>query len=117
MRGSGRALRAAMMAGLLAGCAAHSAQRAATPQPAERETRQYATIVAIRPPSGEAAPVLAALGARTISGRAAASEFIVRDIAGRTVSVVQANSDGLRAGDQVVLVGTSHTRLIRPPSA
>jgi outer membrane lipoprotein SlyB len=81
----------------------------------------YATIVSVRPVAGGGArgTILGVLGGGMAASQAgpAVSEFIVRDAAGRTLSVVQANSEGFRAGEHVVLIVGVHTRLARQQAA
>jgi outer membrane lipoprotein SlyB len=91
--------------------------------PAAAVSDAYGVIVAARPlpPGGGAAgdmraTVLAALGAAAAGGPAAAHpalEFIVRDAAGRTVSVVQDNPQQLRPGDRVAIRRAQRTELVR----
>jgi outer membrane lipoprotein SlyB len=42
------------------------------------------------------------------------AEFIVRADDGATLSIVQANDQGFRMGDRVVIVRAAQTRLARP---
>jgi outer membrane lipoprotein SlyB len=42
----------------------------------------------------------------------AATEFIVREDSGATISVVQANDDGLRTGDRVAVTQGARTRIV-----
>lgn len=108
----------AALCGLLAACGDHAAPPAPLAQPLAGGHGQYGTVIAIRPIAATAArhPVLAALGSRSANA-AAASEFVLRDDIGRTVSVVQDSRAGLRVGDAVQLIGQGHTRLVRWPGA
>ena len=47
-------------------------------------------------------------------GNSQLTEFIVRIDGGSTISVVQANELGLRAGDRVTVMHDGHTRIARP---
>jgi hypothetical protein len=112
---------------LPAGCApgrppAPPAVAAAAPDAGQAEP--YGVIVAARrlPPGGGAAgdmraTVLAALGTGAAAAGPAAAlpalEFIVRDTAGRTVSVVQDNPQQLRPGDRVAIRRAGRTELVR----
>jgi len=106
----------------LAGCASGNAVRGDAPgRVGEPGKVGFATIVAIRdlvlPEQGLGAygAVLPA-GAVRIAGRhagqsSAEMEFIIREDDGRTLSVVQRNTDGFRPGQRVALVHGAQTRL------
>jgi outer membrane lipoprotein SlyB len=108
------------VAGLLAldGCAPAAAP-AADVGPAE--TAEYGVIVSLRPAAASGAVqanIMAAFGGPMAGGvegkpAAAATEFIVREDSGNTISVVQANDDGLRPGDRVAVMRGARTRLAR----
>jgi outer membrane lipoprotein SlyB len=115
----------------LAGCATHvaPARTAAARQPA---SQRGAIIVSARPLGrslGQSVggsgvdvrrSILSALAGNGVGGNAAgnrapagATEFIVRQDGGETLSVVQADDPGLRPGARVLLRDGPHTRLIR----
>jgi len=87
-----------------------------------------ATVLAVRPiapvagsdAGGWRAALLNSAGESTAPAPPAASlaEFIVRVDDGATLSIVQANADGLRVGDRVTLArpaaGIGSPRLVRP---
>ena len=101
---------------LLAGCAANRAPSPAQIAPAAPPDGGYGVIVAERSLSG-AAPgirmaILTRLGAAPVPvADTAAVEFIVRDQAGQTLSVVQDNARRLRPGGRVAIRRGPPTRL------
>lgn len=100
----GRAIVCGMALAVLAvaGCAGRGAAPNAAAVPVHGQT---ATIVAIRPASPAlSAAVLAALGGAGVAqAPSTASEFVLRDDTGRTVTVMQVNQDRLRPGEHVRL--------------
>jgi outer membrane lipoprotein SlyB len=99
----------AMLLGVLTGL---SSCATPPPRPAGEEVRQltYGVIVSRRPIEAAAGgamrgSILGALGSGpSASGAPAAlSEFIIRQDNGQTVSIVQADTGGLRPGERVVL--------------
>ena len=108
----------------LAGCSRHAPVAAASPAAPPPGTR-YGTIAAVRP-AGFAMPVAAgdpvrgsilralapAAGGAPLIGSGAATDYIVREDGGETVSVVQGDGDGLRPGVRVA-VTSAPTRLAR----
>ena len=57
--------------------------------------------------------ILGAMGTAAGPGADPAFEFILREDTGQTISVVQANEEGLRPGERVVLSMGARTRLSR----
>lgn len=120
-----RSIRGGVAALLIAtGLAACARQEARQTPPPPASTSALATIVSIRPagPGSARGAILGALGGQPAGPAPASvsvsvSEFILRDSAGRTVSVVQANQDGLRQGERVLLVSGLRTRLLRVGTA
>jgi hypothetical protein len=75
-------------------------------------------IVTIRPMTATSNAVLAVLneGTAVRTGRLEAeTEFIIREDGGRTISVVQTDADGLKAGERVALTGGARTRIAHTP--
>ena len=112
--------------GLLAACAPTN-PAPTNPAPTGTNTVQPAklsngVIVSIRPitVSGAVhANVAVAFGGPMAGGiegppAAGAVEFIIREDAGDTISVVQANDDNFRPGERVGLTDGPHARIVRP---
>lgn len=98
-----------VLAGLvaLAGCAAQH-PKAALAVPADRDV-SYGTIL-VKRQAAIGPDVLAAIG--ETGGRAdPATEFIIREDDGETVSVVQASGARLKPGERVRIIRGSETRL------
>jgi len=107
----------ALLGSVLAAC---TPPPSAPPQ-ATATSASTGTILAIRPIAATitTAPMRSALlmnaSTNAASGNnASMMEFIVRDVDGNTISIVQANDAGLSVGDRVVIQRTPSARLVRP---
>jgi outer membrane lipoprotein SlyB len=120
----------ALCAGLVAllaltGCA-HSVTNAAAPATATAHgaTTGAGTILSLRAVAARSdrdpwrVALLADAGGAAASpgdgGAVPMTEFIVRLDGGSTISVVQTNELGFRAGDRVIVLHDGHTHLARP---
>ena len=110
------------LAGLLglAACAPASGTMAPSAgAPGGDEPARSATVVAVRPvpaPGNDMrGTILGAIGTggATEPGTEATCEFILRTDNGQTISVVQANAEGLHAGEHVVLSMGPRRRVAR----
>jgi outer membrane lipoprotein SlyB len=109
----------------IAGCA-HAVTSAATPAtatsahsvPATEGTILSLRAVAVRSDHDPLRVALLADASGTATavsaGNSQLTEFIVRIDGGSTISVVQINELGLRAGDRVTVVHNGRTRIARP---
>ena len=97
-------------------------QAPVTPIAASIAASRYGVIIAMRQPFADNAvrdSILGAIGGAKAAGAgspgagAGAVEFIIRDDAGQTLSVVQPDTMHFRTGERVVLAGGEHTRIAR----
>src|SRR4051794_13223640 len=97
----------------LVGCAPTNSPVSATPATVARPTASGGTILSMRevtPQTGSAAwragflAASGASGAAIDGGNGGLVEFIVRTDDGSTLSVVQPNTPGFRAGDRVIIL-------------
>lgn len=100
----------------LAACATPAPPPAPVPEPhAAVKISEQGTVLAVRPvPQGNqqtARILLTSLGGAVASTDATNVEYIVRAQDGATISVVQADTTGLRPGDRVSIRRGVHTRI------
>lgn len=83
--------------------------------PARRDSPAQGTVLATRPLAirGEVATLPTRSVAQGPNSAEPEMEITVRDDAGSTLQVTQVNSEGLRAGDRVVILRGERTRLSR----
>ncbi len=113
-----------LLAGLC-GCAAAPVAAAEAKSLAEGPV-SHGVVVAVRPmteaPGAVRGRILGAVGVvaaervgvASPAPREAVVEIIVRQDDGRAISVMQANTDGIRAGERVLLTRGAGTRVARP---
>lgn len=105
---------------LLAGCTGHAVPPPTPMSTAPAADVSYGVVVGERPalPGGMRTAILAALGAPvTATAPVNVTEFIVRADDGQTLSVVQADTAGLRPGERVTIRAGERTLLVRPAHA
>lgn len=105
-----------LLAGLC-GCAAAPVAAVEAKGPAEGPV-SHGVVASVRPMAGGPGAVrgriLGAIGMAAPEPREGVVEIIIRQDDGRALSVMQANTDSIRAGERVLLTRGTGTRVARP---